>query len=207
MNVNAVELSAIEKEALAELVNIGVSRAATSLGQLLSKEVLLSVPSVEIISREAAARFVEQSSSPTLIAVQQLFEGSLSGKALLIFPETRSLELVRAILGGKQSLEDIIDLEQEVLAETGNIVLNACLGTITNVLHQTIRMSLPLVVRGTGATLFEGGEGNANLVLLLYIDFIIETQNLQGFIALLIDLPTIESLKTLVQELIEGVKQ
>jgi chemotaxis protein CheC len=45
------------------------------------------------------------------------------------------------------------------------------------------------------------------LVLLLYIDFIIETQNLHGFIALLIDLPTIESLRTLVQELIESVKQ
>jgi hypothetical protein len=61
---------------------MGVSRAATSLGQLLSKKVLLSVPSVEIISREDAAGFVEQSNSPTLVAVQQLFEGSLSGKAL-----------------------------------------------------------------------------------------------------------------------------
>jgi hypothetical protein len=30
-------------------------------------------------------------------AVQQSFEGSFSGKALLIFPETRSLELVRSI--------------------------------------------------------------------------------------------------------------
>jgi chemotaxis protein CheC len=50
----------------------------------------MSVPSVAIIPRESAAQFVEESTAPTLIAVQQSFEGSLSGTALLIFPETRS---------------------------------------------------------------------------------------------------------------------
>ena len=73
----------------------------------------------------------------------------------MIFPEAQSLELVRSIVVDEHTLEDVIDLEQEALAETGNIILNGCLATIANVLHRTMRMSLPSIVRGDGAALFE----------------------------------------------------
>jgi len=207
MDVDVVVLSEMERDALSELANMGVNRAAASLGQMLGEQVILSIPSVAIIPRETAARFVEESSASKLIAVQQSFEGSFSGKALLIFPETRSLELARSILGNKLSLEDIVSFEHEVLAETGNIVLNAFLGTIANVLSQSISMSLPSVVRGSGAKLFEDQRAAGDLVLLLYIDFIIRDRNLQGFLALLMNLPAIKALKVVVRGLIKNVEQ
>jgi chemotaxis protein CheC len=207
IDVDVVVLSEMEQDALAELANIGVNRAAVSLRQILGEQVLLSIPAVEIISREAAARFVEESSTPKLIAVQQSFEGSFSGKALLIFPETQSLELVRSILGDKHSLEDIVTLEYEVLAEVGNIILNAFLGTIANVLGQSVRISLPTVIRGSGTRLFEDQGVVGNLVLLLYIDFTVKGRNVHGFIALLMDLPAIKSLKIVVEDFIKSVDQ
>jgi chemotaxis protein CheC len=207
MDVDAVVLSEMERDALAELANMGVNRAAARLGQMLGEQVILSVPSVAIIPRETAAQFVEESSAPKLIAVQQSFDGSFSGRALLIFPETRSLELVRSILGGQLSLEDIVSMEHEVLAETGNIVLNAFLGTIANVLSQSIRMSLPSVIRGSGARLFAEQGAASNLILLLYIDFIIRDRNFRGFIALLMDLPAITALKGIVRDFIKSVDQ
>ena len=76
MDVDVVGFSEMEQDALAELANIGVNHAAVSLRQMLGEQVLLSVPAVEVISREAAARFVEKSSAPKLIADQQSFEGS-----------------------------------------------------------------------------------------------------------------------------------
>jgi chemotaxis protein CheC len=204
--VNVMKLSAIEQDALAELTNMGVSRAATSLSQMLRETILLSVPTVQIIPVVTAAQFIEQSSSPRLIAVQQSFEGPSSGKALLIFPEARSLELVRSILGDEHSIEDIINLEHEVLAETGNIILNACLSTIGNVLKQNIRMSLPSVVRGNGATLFAAHGGDGKAVLFLHIRFIIRRRDLDGFIALLMDLHSIAALKVVVQDFIGSVE-
>ena len=150
MAPNVTELTDIERDAISEIANMGVSRAAASLRQMVGAQVLLSVPSVSIVSREEAAGLVERGNSPKLVAVQQSFEGPFSGRALLIFPEAQSLELVRSIVGAEQSLEDIIDLEQEALAETGNIILNACLATIANVLRKTMRMSLPSVIRGDG---------------------------------------------------------
>src|SRR5678816_2275970 len=193
MNVEVVELSPIERDAFAEIANMGVARAATSLRQMLGEQVLLSVPAVHVVTREVAAELVERDNSSKLVAVQQSFEGPFSGTALLIFPQAQSLELVRSIVGDEHSLEDVIDLEQEALAETGNIILNGCLATIANVLHRTMRMSLPSIVRGDGATLFEvqGPASGGQFVLFLYIDFNIKKRDVHGFIALLMDLPSI----------------
>src|SRR6476660_3224076 len=197
MKIDASELSEIEQDALAEIANMGVSRAASSLRRMVGEQVLLSVPAVNIVSRRVASRMVEKGHSPKLVAVQQSFEGPFSGRALLIFPEAQSLELVRSIVGEEHSLEDVIDLEQEALAETGNIILNACLATIANVLRRTMRMSLPAVVRGDGTALFDAQAPTAggDLVLFLYIDFTIRNRDIHGFIALLMDLPSITALK------------
>jgi len=135
MILNATDLTEIEQDALAEIANTGVSRAANSLRQMVGEQVFLSVPSVKIVTRQTASKLVERDNSKRLVAVQQSFEGPFAGKALLIFPEAQSLELVRSIVGDEHSLEDVIDLEQEALAETGNIILNGCLATIANMSH------------------------------------------------------------------------
>jgi len=206
MKIDASELSEIEQDALAEIANMGVSRAASSLRRMVGEQVLLSVPAVNIVNRRVAARMVEKGHSPKLVAVQQSFEGPFSGRALLIFPEAQSLELVRSIVGEEHSLEDVIDLEQEALAETGNIILNACLATIANVLRRTMRMSLPSIVRGDGDTLFDVREGSSDgLVLFLYIDFTIKSRDVRGFIALLMGLPSIAALKDIVRDFIDGI--
>ena len=207
MKIDVSELSEIERDAIAEIANLGVSRAATSLRQLVGEQVLLSVPAVSIVTRTAAAQLAERGGAASLVAVQQSFEGPFSGRALLIFPQAQSLELVRAIVGNDHTLEDVIDLEEEALAETGNIILNACLATIANVLRRTMRMSLPSVLRGDGDMLFdvEAKGGGGNLVLFLFIDFTIKNRDIQGFIALLMDLPSIAALKEIVRDFIDGI--
>jgi chemotaxis protein CheC len=209
MTLDASELTEIEQDALAEIANMGVSRAASSLRQMVGEQVLLSVPAVRIVTRQAASELVERNNAKKLVAVQQSFEGPFAGRALLIFPEAQSLELVRSIVGDEHSLEDVIDLEQEALAETGNIILNGCLATIANVLRRTMRMSLPTILRGDGATLFEvdGAASGNQFVLFLYIDFNIKKRDVHGFIALLMDLPSITALKEIVHDFISGIEK
>jgi chemotaxis protein CheC len=175
---------------------------------MVGEQVLLSVPAVEIVTRQEASKLVERNNANKLVAVQQSFDGPFAGRALLIFPEAQSLELVRAIVGDEHSLEDVIDLEHEALAETGNIILNGCLATIANVLHQTMRVSLPSIVRGDGAALFEveGDASKGPFVLFLYIDFNIKKHDVHGFIALLLDLPSIAALKDIVHDFIRGIE-
>jgi len=207
MRQNGTELTEIEQDALAEIANMGVSRAANSLRQMVGEQVFLSVPTVQIVTRQAASKLVERNNSKRLVAVQQSFEGPFGGRALLIFPEAQSLELVRSIVGDEHTLDDVIDLEQEALAETGNIILNGCLATIANMLHRTMRMSLPSIVRGDSAALFGSAASAEQSVLFLYIDFNIKKRDVRGFIALLMDLPSIAALKEIVNDYVNNIQR
>jgi chemotaxis protein CheC len=198
-------LTELQLDALTELVNIGVSRAASSLREMVGEQVHLSVPTVSLETRARAIAILAAREVSNLVAVHQIFEGEITGRALLIFPETKSLELVRAITGGDLPLEDIIELEQEALAETGNILLNSCLATIANMLQRSLKMSLPEVLRGNAATFFglapppEAGD----VVMFLYINFEVHKRNITGYIAMIMDLPSLTALKRLLDEFIE----
>jgi chemotaxis protein CheC len=200
----ALAMSELELDALSELVNIGVSRAAASLRDMSGEEVRLSVPSVSVLSAQEAAAILGAREKGRLVAIHQTFAGDFRGRALLIFPETNSLELVRAITGGDLSLDDIIDLEQEALSETGNIILNGCLGTIGNLLHRNLRVSLPEVLRSPGEEIFNvaGKLREGDVVLFLFIDFSLKKSAVRGYIAVLMDLPALASLRTLLRDYI-----
>ena len=197
-------LDEMQRDALTELINIGVSRAAANLRAMVDREVLLSVPSVEIVTRILAARRLDHHGQGRLVAIRQTFEGEFAGCAMLIFPEINSLEVARAVTGGTLPLEDIVALEQEALAETGNIVLNSCLAAMANLLERTLRMSLPEILRGSGAKLFEYFAGNdpEDLVLVIHINFSIHEHEITGHIAMAMDLPALWALRELLDDLI-----
>jgi chemotaxis protein CheC len=206
MTDRTLTLDELERDALTELVNIGVSRAAASLRKMVHREVILSVPSVEMVTRKSAASLIGQRESEKLIAVQQQFEGLFSGRALLIFPKSNGLSLVRAIVGDEMEEADLIAMEEEALAETGNVILNGCLGSMANMLQQTLTMSLPDVRRGDSNVLFEAlHAGQESFVLFLYINFSVRERDIRGYIAMIMDLPSMENLKQLIGNFIARV--
>jgi len=193
-------LSELERDALAEIANVAMGRAATSLRQLVHHEVILSVPSIEILLDSVAVRVITKSGQPHLIAVHEDFRGLFSGRALLIFPETNSLELVRAIVGREMPLDEIAELEIEAIQETGNIVLNCWISTLANLLKHNLIMSVPQVLRGQGATIFQSTE--TKFVLFLHIEFAIQQTKINGYLALLMDLPSIDALRALIADFV-----
>ena len=203
----SVALGELERDALTEIVNIGVSRAASSLRKMIGDQVTLSVPSIDVVSQRRAARLISEREAPELEAVRQDFRGPFSGRALLIFPESNSLELVRAVTGDVLTVQEVIDMEHEALTETGNVILNSCLATMANMLKRSLVMTIPEVLRGNGAKLFEVDEnGSADgLVLFLYIDFAVRKRDIRGYIAMIMDIPSLEVLKELLDEFIARV--
>jgi len=198
-------LSELESDALTELVNLGVSNAASSLREMVQEEVILSVPKVSIVTREEALANLGESEGTRLVGVHQDFEGDIKGRALLIFPEARSMELVRAVVGGNLDFEDMLELEQEALAETGNVLLNGCLATIANQLQRNLKISLPEVIYGRGIEFFTltAQSSSSDRVLFIYINFAIKKRDIQGYISMLLDMPSLVILKQLLQAFIQ----
>jgi chemotaxis protein CheC len=105
------------------------------------------------------------------------------------------------------SAHEVAEMETEALAETGNVVINSCLATMANMLHKPLTMSLPQVIRGDGKLFFEFEETDpgTGVVLFLYINFSVGGWDIRGYIAMLMDLPSLDALKSLINEFIRRV--
>jgi chemotaxis protein CheC len=200
-------LSELDRDALTELVNIGVGRAAAALRQLIQQPVQLSVPAIEIASKSKAAALLAQQHEELFTAVRQDFHGPLSGRSFLIFPQSHGQKLAWAILGDDVLADEVDGLEEEVLAETGNILLNSFLGSIANELKRTLRLSTPVVTHGDSDLLFKGGliPEDASIVLILYINFLVQNLNIRGYIAMVMDVTSLDALQNLIKEFVASI--
>lgn len=201
----AFSLDAPERDALAELASGGVGRAASSLRSLVGGAVLLAVRAAEMMTFKSAAERIGARENGALVGVHQSFHGEICGGALLILPESNSLELVRAITGGGLALDDVIALEQEALAETGNIILNGCLAAIATRLGRTLSISLPEIIHGCGSEMLSRAQvpGSDAAALFLTLDFSVGQREIDGYIAMLMDQPSLTALKALAGKRIE----
>lgn len=184
----------VERDAVTELLNIAIGQAAASLSQLVEDEVGLSVPFVDFLTpAQAAERLETETRGSDSVAVRQHFAGRFYGDILLIFPERKSLDLVRHMLGDDVPLDQLTELEQEALLEVGNIILNACLGSLANQLQLPVESSLPAYVRGRGAKILEAGAAqraavDEELVMFLHVDFSLLTKDVHGYLAFVMDI-------------------
>lgn len=200
-----IVLSELENDALVEIFNIGVGQAAASMSAIVNEAVRMSVPSITFIHRAEAARLLRnQVFEPERICgVSQHYEGAFETEAILMFPEDKSLEIVRLMVGESVPLAELTDMEQEAMCEIGNIILNSCVGTLANIFQHELRGSLPAYHVGTSEEILtaSGSEPDA-VVLMLHIDFVLEKHQIQGYVAFVLDLSAMHDLKTQINQYI-----
>lgn len=199
-----ITLSEDQLDALVEIFNISIGRAAAALSGIVNEEITLAVPSLQFLPANEAGQRLGLNCH-RIFGVVQNFNGPFQTEAILMFPEDRSLEIVRMMLGESYSIDELSDLEQEAMAEIGNILLNACMGSIANLTNAHFDSTLPEVRLGLGDDLLRLKERSADdMVLLVYIDFIIATRTIQGYMAFLMDVPSIKGLIESVDRFIES---
>ena len=65
-------------------------------------------------------------------------------------------------------------------------------------LKQSFKMSLPAVIRRHRHHILESGSLKESLILFVHIKFEIREQEVQGYLALIMDLSSIEQLRSLI---------
>ena len=63
-------------------------------------------------------------------------------------------------------------------------------------------MALPVVIRGGGRDLFETADAEEPKVLFLHIKFDIQNKEIRGYVALLMDIPSIDELRALIADFV-----
>ncbi|WP_426107523.1 chemotaxis protein CheC [Massilia sp. TSP1-1-2] len=191
-----LNLSELQHDALVEIFNIGVGHAARSMSEIVNEPVTMSVPSISFLNRAGAAAMLRNKDSKRVCGVSQHYDGAFSTDAILMFPEDKSLDIVRLMVGESVPLKELTEMEQEAMSEIGNIILNSCVGTLANIFCQELRGSLPAYHVGTSEEILAASGGDADtVVLMLHIDFILETHQIHGYVAFILDLTALHDLQ------------
>src|SRR5688572_30367773 len=196
-----MELSEPERDAIIELFNLGMGKAAGALGQMVDEEVSLSVPSLDIIRRTDASDQLGCPVGQRICAVRQSFAGPFDGQAMLIFPEGSSLELVRRLLPDSPPIGDMTDLEEEALTEVGNVILNHCLASFANLLDQEIRTEIPIYQIGRAEEIIgsTNAEETNNYVLIIRVDFGLFAKRIEGHVLFIQDIASIQAFQAAIR--------
>ena len=169
-------------DALTEIFNIGAGRAASSLSDIVGDEVLLSIPRVEFYLANEINADVLSLSSARLGSVKQKFNGPFNMTASLLFTEERALEIVQEMLGSQVQRDDLVEYEQEAMCEVGNIILNACLSAMADMLGIAFESTLPEYSSDVPDIVIGRiiADPDNPLMLILHMNMIIEKRRSQG---------------------------
>jgi chemotaxis protein CheC len=189
-------LNELQHDALVEIFNIGVGQAARAMSEIVNEEVTMSVPSITFVNRAGAAAMLGNKDGSRVCAISQHYAGAFETEAILMFPEDKSLDIVRLMVGESVPLQELTEMEQEAMSEIGNIILNSCVGTLANIFAQELSGSLPEYHVGTSEEILSasGGSGEA-VVLMLHIDFILEKHQIHSYVAFILDLTALHDLQ------------
>ncbi|MEI6877217.1 MAG: chemotaxis protein CheC [Spirochaetota bacterium] len=192
-------------EPMTELIGIGLGKAAEVLNTMLNSHVRLSVPSMRIIEPGDLASALAPRGDESLSAVEMDFSGDLAGCAELVFASVDAGRLVDCITADVPILgEDLDSIRAGTLCEVGNIVINAILGTIVNVVKANLSYSVPIYLHGRPKDLLTGAASGAGVIILVTTRFQIESIEVDGDILLFLSISTFASLERALGRFVNG---
>jgi len=191
---NSFKPSEEQLQAFLRMVNIGIRRGACLLSELVSQPVELQAPSIEIVDQEDLLKLSDSASTEPISVVQQSFEGNISGTAILVFSSPVALRLVSLLLNGEVDEEDLDAECESTISEIGNILINAVLGTVGNIVQTTIDFHIPHYAETTTEELYIKWSSAAGEMYFVDVSFGVANKEIIGNIILIIDNKTSQAI-------------
>jgi chemotaxis protein CheC len=141
-----VTTSRLDHDALTELFNIGLHKAAASLSELTGQRILVELPRLWVCPIEETHLRLRELLDGELATVHQVFMGNVSGDAVLVLEYVNASRLAALLTHGDVAMDGRLDQSaREVLAEVGNVILSSCLSSFGDMLHVAVSFSVPRI--------------------------------------------------------------
>ncbi|MBR2132927.1 MAG: chemotaxis protein CheC [Oscillospiraceae bacterium] len=140
---NYDELNSLEIDTLREIGSIGTGNAATSLSQLLQKEVRITMPEVRIMGYNEAIEWIGGAEEITAGVLMRL-GGEINGIMLSVQQLDFVNLVLESILG--RSVTDYMglhEMECSVLIEVGNIMISTFINALSSLAGVSIHLTVP----------------------------------------------------------------
>jgi chemotaxis protein CheC len=186
-----------ELDALGELINIGFGRAASALSTLVGRRILLEAPQLNVYPVEELGNMLEKLGDKDIANVHQAFRGKISGDAMLLMDEASASILIDLMAGGSGKVHPMTAADREALVETGNILLNAFIGSFGNLLRVHISFTVPrLKVESVPQMIYSFTQHTSDIeyALVVKINFRLSQGNVSGYMVIILGIQSLEVL-------------
>lgn len=191
-----------ELDVMKEIGSIGTSHGATALSKLLSKEIRISLPEVNILGYEEA---VNRIGNPEEIvaAVLVKMDGDVEGLMLFLFNLDFANTVLEKLMGKRVAdFTELDEIAYSALVEVGNIIICSYINAFSQLVRVDIDLSVPsATVNMLGGVLTVPiAEYGYETDELMYFnaDFVMEGERLPGWLLML---PDIRSLNDILNKL------
>ena len=191
-----------QKDALLEIINIGIGKGANVLNQIVKHHVTLEVPRLEIFDQESFIKFLDNWTQKQYAAVEMAFSSSFSGSGLLIFPTDKARTLVHLFVRELQQEDDMDILNISALTEIGNIVINSVFSTLSGQFNIEFKYDVPEYRHGDINEIIklDSPEKQGNIILLCKTSFKVIDLNIDGNLILIFEIQTFNELLSMIDQ-------
>jgi len=136
----------VDHDALTELFNIGLHKAAASLSELTGQRIIVDLPRLWVCPIEETHLRLRELIEGELATVHQVFMGNVNGDAVLVLEYENASRLAALLTHGDVAMDGRLDQSaREVLTEVGNVILSSCLSAFGDMLHVAVSFSVPRI--------------------------------------------------------------
>ncbi len=202
------KLTPLQEDALTEIINIGVGKAAGMLNDIIGTHVTLNVPKLDLYPLADLQVLIKDFKEESTSAVFQGFDGDIDGSAALVFPAESAVKLVSALTGEDVSSSELDTVRIGTLMEVGNIVINSIIGTLCNIFGSSLDFKLPEYMDGNVTSLIGNysAKDKSGIVIWAKSGFLVKELEINGYLLIIISMENIEVLLNMVDDYISGEK-
>ncbi len=194
-----MSLTSDEQDALREVINIGIGRAAATLSDLIGTRIELAVPRLRVLEPDETEPGVVRGIEGPFVLVTQDFSGPCSGRSALLLPRPSAVRLAQ-ILGGVDQPTDELDLElRGILTEVGNIMLNGVLGSLANQIEARFDYAVPWFDPEPPEQLWANSQARREVALVAEAEFRVRQAFITGELLLLFESGGVETILDAIQ--------
>ena len=142
---NMDQLNAMHFDVLREIGNIGQGNAASSLSQMLSQTIDISVPTVKLLGFNES---VEYLGGPENVVLGMLvgLSGDINGMMLYVLQKSFANSMLKAVFGKEiNDLTELDEMDLSFIREIGNILAGSYVNAISSLTGLTIDISVPTI--------------------------------------------------------------
>jgi chemotaxis protein CheC len=195
-----------QRDALQEVVNVGMGTAAAALGAVLESFVSLSVPRIEFVRLEQLDDLAALSGwkDDAGCAIRQAFYDQLEGEVFVLFGSEGQAQLSHK-LGYDGELSSAGD--QEPLLDFSYVLVGACMNGVGQQLHLDLSFSPPsvLCVNRPVATALASLTLAVSYALLINVQFVLQDGSFKSQLLILLPEASILVLKGAVERFVESL--